>query len=103
MDVVVKETLYISFWDGERVIRQNTFGTQRGNFVFFYDTTKTVAVGFDKNFVMGAKNLFQVQQGLQEEMIPLRSLEDFFKEGRPAEVSQQVWDKIRERLFAMKE
>lgn len=103
MEVVIREALYISLMDGERIIRQGTAGIQRGNSVFFYDTTKTTAVGFDKNFVMGAKNLFQVQQVLQEEVISIKVLEEFLREARPPEITPQTWNKIRERLLALKE
>lgn len=72
MDVAVKETMYVSINGKEYVVRQETKGVQRGQVIYFYDATKTVAIGFDKNFCVNTKTMFQVARTMDEREVSIK-------------------------------
>lgn len=74
MDVSLKETVYVSVNGQEHVVRQQTLGTLRGKVVYFYDTTRTVAVGFHKSFCIENPVMFQIQRNLSERDVPLKEV-----------------------------
>ena len=50
MDIRNKEPMFITQDGKEYVVRQGTVGVERKRIIFFYDTTRTVAVGYARDF-----------------------------------------------------
>ena len=49
MDIKLKEPLYILSNGKEYIVRQGTVGVEKNRIVFFYDATKTSAIGFSRD------------------------------------------------------
>lgn len=64
MDIKIKEPLYGLVNNKEYIIRQGTVGVERNRVVFFYDTTRTFAVGFSRDYCLENPQTFQVSRTL---------------------------------------
>ena len=76
MDIRVKESLYILIDNKEYVVRQGTVGVEKNRVVFFYDNTRTYAVGFSRDYCLENPQTFQVAKTLTDKEISQR---DVFK------------------------
>lgn len=76
MDIKVKEPLYILSNNREYVVRAGTSGVERNRVFFFYDTTRTSAVGFSRDHCIENTQTFQVSRNLSDKEISQR---DVFK------------------------
>lgn len=76
MDIRVKEPLYILSNNKEYVVRPGTVGVEKNRVVFFYDTTRTSAIGFSRDYCMENPHTFQVAKTLSDKEV---SQKDVFK------------------------
>lgn len=74
MEIRNKEVLYISAGGSEYVVRQGTVGVERNRIVYFYDNTRTQAVGFSREFCLENHQMFQVSRTLADKEIPIRDI-----------------------------
>lgn len=83
MDIRVKEPLYILIGNQEYVVRPGTVGVEKKRVVFFYDTTRTSAVGFSRDYCIDNPQTFQVMRTLSDKEVSqkdvLKILEDYGK------------------------
>lgn len=76
MDIRVKEPFYILSNNKEYVVRPGTVGVEKNRVVFFYDTTRTSAIGFSRDYCIENPQTFQVAKTLSDKEISQR---DVFK------------------------
>lgn len=69
MDIRVKEPLYILSHGQEYVVRPGTVGVDKNKVVFFYDTTRTVATGFSRDYCVENPQTFQVSRTLTDKEV----------------------------------
>lgn len=74
MDIRIKETVYVKSGDTEHVIRQGTIGADVKRVVYFPDTTRTVSVGFSRDFCLESPQLFSVSRTLSDSEISLKDV-----------------------------
>lgn len=74
MDIKVKEPLYLLHQGQEYVVRAGTVGVEKNRVVFFYDTTRTTAVGFSRDYCLENPQTFQVSRTLIDKEIPMRDV-----------------------------
>ena len=74
MDIRVKEPLYILHQNNEYVVRPGSVGVERNKVVFFYDTTKTTAVGFSRDFCIENPQTFQVSRNISDREVSIRDV-----------------------------
>lgn len=76
MDIRIKEPFYILSNGKEYVVRPGTVGVEKNRVVFFYDNTRTLAVGFSREYCIENPQTFQVSRTLSDKEISQR---DVFK------------------------
>lgn len=74
MDIKVKEPLHILVNNHEYVVRPGTTGVERNRVVFFYDNTRTSAVGFSRDYCLENPQTFQVSRTLTDKDVPLKDV-----------------------------
>ena len=74
MDIKIKEPLHILFNGHEYVVRPGTVGVERKRIVFFYDTTRTSAVGFPREYCIENPHTFQVSKTLTDREVSLKEV-----------------------------
>lgn len=96
MDIRVKEPLYLLSSDKEYTVRPGTVGVEKNRVVFFYDTTKTSAVGFSRDYCLENPQTFQVAKTLSDREVPqrdvLKILDDY---GQKKCTLVEVYDRIK--------
>lgn len=99
MDITLRETLYVTSSEREHVIRQGTIGVLRNRTVFFYDTTKTIAVGVDRDFCIENKGMFSVSKNLSDSEISIKQVEEIIRSTPPEELqNSQGISRLIERI-----
>lgn len=74
MNIKVKEPLYMKANDTEYVVRPETIGVERNKVVYFYDTTKTAAVGFSRDYCLENPSLFHIQREITDKEVSMRDV-----------------------------
>lgn len=74
MDIRIREPLYILDHAQEYVIRPGTVGVERNHVVFFYDNTRTAAVGFSREYCLENTQTFQVAKALSDKEVSQRDV-----------------------------
>lgn len=74
MDIRIKEPLYLISEGTEYIVRQGTVGVERNKVVFFYDNTRTNAVGFSRDFCIENPQMFQIAKTLADKEVSLRDV-----------------------------
>lgn len=74
MDIRVKEPLYILSQGQEYVVRPGTVGVERNRVVFFYDNTRTTAVGFSRDYCIENPQTFQIAKTLTDKEVSKRDV-----------------------------
>lgn len=96
MDIKVKEPLYIVDKGYEHVVRPGTVGVERNRVVFFYDTTRTSAVGFSRDFCLENPQMFQVSRTLSDKEISVKDVLRVLSEsGMPSDIVEQLGERIK--------
>ena len=96
MDIRVKEPLYIISSNREYVVRPGTIGVEKNRVVFFYDNTRTSAVGFSRDFCVENPQLFQVAKTLADREISQRDILKLLDECNRGECSlPELYNKIK--------
>lgn len=95
MEVMLRETMYVSANDVVYTIRHNTRGvlSQRNRAYKFYDTTRTVFISFDKETCMTDHTLFACKQELQDHEVNIREVLGILQKNNvslPPEVIEQI-------------
>lgn len=86
MNITLRETIHISDSGVEKVVRQNTQGVLRGKTVFFYDATRTSAVGFDLDFCFENKQMFSVRREITDREVSVKEVLKIINELTPSEL-----------------
>ena len=73
MDIRIKEALVIKNAGSEYSVRSGTLGVEKNRIVFFYDTTKTQAVGFSREFCL-ENPMFVVSRNLSDRELSLKDV-----------------------------
>lgn len=74
MDIRVKEPLYIIHQGQEYTVRPGTVGVERNRVIFFYDVTRTAAVGYSRDYCLENPQTFQVARTLADREVPIRDV-----------------------------
>lgn len=74
MDIKIREPLYLQSGNTEYIVRQGTSGIDRNKVVFFYDNTRTMAVGFSRDFCLENPQMFQVSRTIADRSVSLRDV-----------------------------
>lgn len=74
MDIRIKEPLYIFSNNREYVVRPGTIGVEKNRVVFFYDTTRTSAIGFSRDYCIENPQTFQVAKTLTDREVSQRDV-----------------------------
>lgn len=102
MKVSLRESLFISTASGEYIVRKGATGVRRSGTLFFYDNTKTVAVGFSQQDCEEDHFLFQVARTLDEPEIPMRDVVALVDRLTPEELQRPNFKEIlKERLNSL--
>lgn len=96
MIVKIKDTLYIQDENGVmHTIRQGTRGveTKNNRAYKFFDTTRTIAVIFEKDAIVQDQNLFLAKQELEDQEVNIRDVLYILQKNNvslPSEVIEQL-------------
>lgn len=74
MDIRVKEPLYITQEGKEYIVRPGTVGVEKNKVVFFYDVTRTAAVGFSRDYCIENPKTFEVSRTLSDKEVSVRDV-----------------------------
>lgn len=74
MNIRIKEPLYITENGQDFLIRQGASGVVRNNIVYFYDNTKTKAVGFSREFCESSPPLFQIERAIRDKEVSVKQI-----------------------------
>ena len=97
MDIKVTEPLYVRNGGVEHVVRPGTSGTEKNKVVYFYDVTRSVAVGFAKDFCLENPQVFQVSRTLTDKEVSLRDVLRIIEEtGFPHAALDDVYEKLKQ-------
>ena len=96
MDIRIKEPLYVLFHNQEYVVRQGTVGVEKSRIVFFYDNTRTTAVGFSREYCMENPQTFQISKTLLDKEVSQRDIFKILDEYNRKECSlEEVYERIK--------
>lgn len=96
MDIRVKESLHILSNGKEYIVRPGTVGVEKNHIVFFYDTTKTSAIGFSRDYCLENPQTFQVSRTLSDKEVSKRDVLKILEEYNRRECSlADAIDKIK--------
>ena len=74
MDIKIKDSLHILVNKQEYIVRPGTVGVERNRTVFFFDTTRTHAVGFSREHCLENPQNFQVSKTLNDKEVQLKDV-----------------------------
>lgn len=76
MDVRIKESLFI--WDAKAkrqyVIKEGTSAVEMENVLYFYDVTKNIAVGFDKQLCKQEPQMFLISHNVDDSEFSIKDI-----------------------------
>lgn len=98
MDIKIKEPLYLAINGQQYVVRQGTNGVERNRVVYFYDITKTFAVGFSRDYCLDNPHTFQVAKTLSDKEVYVRDVLRVIDE---ANLPEQKMLAIQERIKSL--
>jgi len=94
MDIRIKESLIIKCGGMEYNIRSGTLGVERDKIVFFYDTTKTQAVGFPRSFCV-ENPMFTISRNLSDRELSLKDVLSVVENIQDSAIRADVTEKIK--------
>lgn len=96
MDIRIKEPLYVLVNNREYVVRPGTVGVEKNRVVFFYDTTRTSAIGFPRDYCLENPQTFQVARTLLDKEVSKNDVIRVLDEYNRRECSlEDVYTKIK--------
>lgn len=98
MDIRIKEPLYIFSNNREYVVRPGTIGVEKNRVVFFYDTTRTSAIGFSRDYCIENPQTFQVAKTLTDREVSQRDVLKILDEYKQKEYDLSV---VYERIKSL--
>lgn len=95
MDIRIKEGLFLRNGNQEYMVRSGSVGTEHNKVVYFYDVTKTIAVGFSRQFCEETPQMFQISRTLSDREVPVSDVIKGIKElNLPADIQRILEDKV---------
>lgn len=95
MTFKIKESVYVHNGQTDYIVRQGTTGVERNRVVYFYDNTKTVAVGFPREACLENPQIFQGVRSLQDKDVSLKDVINVVEESG---LSKQDADRLINNL-----
>lgn len=96
MDIQNKEPLYILSQGQEYIVRPDTHGVDKNKVVFFFDTTRTQAVGFSRDYVLENPQTFQVNRNLTDKEVSVRDVVKVIEDtDLPKELYNELITKVK--------
>lgn len=96
MDIRIKEPLYLLSGDKEYTVRPGTVGVEKNRVVFFYDATRTSAIGFSRDYCLENPQTFQVAKTLSDKEVPQRDVLKILDEYSQKKYSlSEVYERIK--------
>lgn len=74
MDIRIREPLYLIQQGKDYIVRASTVGVEKNHIMFFYDTTKTNAVGFSRDFCIDNPQMFSISRTLTDKDVSVRDV-----------------------------
>ena len=95
MDIRIKEPLYVLTRNQEYVVRPGTIGVEKNRVVFFYDNTRTFAVGFSRDYCIENPQTFNIAKTLSDKEVSKRDILKILDEYNKKECSlSDVYERI---------
>ena len=95
MDIRIKESLFLRNGSQEYVVRCGSIGAEHNKVVYFYDVTKSMAVGFPRQFCIENPQMFQVSRTLSDREVSVNDVIKGLKEmNLPADIQRMLEDKV---------
>lgn len=95
MDIRIKEPLYVLTHNQEYVVRPGTIGVEKNRVVFFYDNTRTFAVGFSRDYCIENPQTFNIAKTLSDKEVSKRDILKILDEYNKKECSlSDVYERI---------
>lgn len=94
MTIKNKETFYIFADNTEHIVRQGTVGVEKHKVVYFYDVTKSTAVGFARSFCLENHNLFSVSRNIEDVEVPKKDVLEILAKTLPNDIYASVETQI---------
>lgn len=94
MDIRIKETAYIKNSGTTHVIRAGTLGVEKQKIVYFYDATRTCAVGFPREVCL-ENPTFAVTRTITDRDVPLKDVLSIIDDVQDLELREILTDKIK--------
>ena len=98
MTIRVKDTLYGKEGGNSFIVRQGTIGVERDKIVYFYDNTKSMAIGFPRDVCLNTPALFSVQRTIEDREVSVR---DVVKIVENARITKDVMDEITTEILSL--
>lgn len=96
MDIRIREPLYLLHSGQEYIVREGTVGVEKNKVVFFFDVTKTSAVGFSRDFCLENTQMFQVSRTLSDKDVSVRDVLKVIDESNlTSEQTHELYMKIK--------
>lgn len=94
MDIKVKEALYIETLGTQYVVRAGTTGVEKKKIVYFYDNTRTCAVGFPRDLCL-ENPMFAVTRTITDREVSLKDVLSVIEYIAEPELREIITDKIK--------
>lgn len=96
MDITIREPVYIVCDGQEYVVRPGTTGVEKDRVSFFYDCTRTVAVGFSRDYCLDNPKAFSVSKTILDKEVSLKDVMDAIsKSDLPKSEIQKLYSIIK--------
>ena len=92
MDIRIKEALYLKNLGTQYVVRAGTIGVEKKKVVYFYDNTRTCAVGFPRDFCL-ENPMFAVTRTITDREVSLKDVISIVDELSDPELREILTDK----------
>lgn len=98
MDIRVREPLYITSQGQDYVVRPGTVGVERNKVVYFYDVTRTAAVGYSRTYCLENPQTFSVSKTLSDKEVPVS---DVLKVLKDCPLPPHIFEELQERIKSL--
>ena len=95
MNIRIRETLNIKVGDKEHVVRAGTMGVEKSKIVYFYDTTRSCAVGFSREVCLENLQVFSVTRNIEDREVPLLDVLSEIKKVEDPRIREGLIEAIR--------
>lgn len=93
MDIRLKEALYLKNSGTQYIVRAGAIGVEDKKVVYFYDNTRTCAVGFPRDFCL-ENPMFSITRTINDREVFLKDVLKVIEDIKDSELRESLIDKI---------